>query len=101
MNTGAEDNFLNCVNSVDRKLLPLHGHKRTVEEKRKHFCSPLRSCFSRVAPRAYHNLCMAGQYCNATVAYAYACEERNIILQLPQKCCRFCKSMYFLIFSSQ
>lgn len=66
--------------------------------KHNHFCSPLRSCFNRVAPRAYHNLCMAGHYCNATVAYAYACQERNIALQLPQKCRRFCEQTHLLMF---
>jgi hypothetical protein len=53
--------------------------------------SPLRTCFGRVAPRAYHTLCTQTlDKCNATVAYVRACKEQTgLELMVPEDCREF------------
>jgi hypothetical protein len=49
--------------------------------------SPLRTCFRRVAPRAFHTMCQY-EKCNATAAYIHACKQVDIEVEMPEECLR-------------
>jgi hypothetical protein len=49
--------------------------------------SPLRTCFRRVAPRAFHTMCQYHK-CNATAAYVHACKQVDIEVDMPEECLR-------------
>jgi len=49
--------------------------------------SPLRTCFRRVAPRAFHKMCQF-EKCNATAAYVHACKQVDIEVEMPEECLR-------------
>lgn len=47
--------------------------------------SPMRSCFRRIAPKAFHTMCLYNK-CNAATAYIHACNDAGLSLEVPQEC---------------
>jgi hypothetical protein len=48
--------------------------------------SALRTCFRRVPPRAFHDMCTPTNLCNVTASYVSACNKVGLDLIMPDEC---------------